>query len=181
MSPDLALALSLADAAQLAETLPRSPGELLKLLSVCGNTAKVLISEGQLGLVHLPAMLAKDIAIVLEGYASGLTERQKVRAANAAKRLVVAAWKLITYGDLRDGEKLSESLLHANEPLAPTRYSGILFASPRATDHAVLARALDELMESALARRGARTLDLLQRLVPEYTPDADRVRLAASR
>ena len=60
-------------------------------------------------MVVLLAMLAKDIAIVLEGYASGLTERQKVRAANAAKRLVVAAWKLITYGDLRDGEKLSES------------------------------------------------------------------------
>ena len=87
----------------------------------------------------------------------------------------------IVFTGLRPGEKLSESLLHANEPLAATRYSGILFASPRATDHAVLARALDELMESALARRGERTLDLLRRLVPEYTPDADRVRLAASR
>ncbi|MGQ0674547.1 MAG: polysaccharide biosynthesis protein [Rhodospirillales bacterium] len=87
----------------------------------------------------------------------------------------------IEYTGLRPGEKLSESLLHPNEPLEPTRYSGILFASPRVTDHAVLARALDELMESAQSRRGRRTLDLLQRLVPEYRPDADRVRLAAAR
>ena len=106
---DCPTTLSLADAAQLAEGLPRTSGELLQLLSVCGNTAKMLISDGQLGLVHLPAMLAKDIAIVLEGYTSGLTERQKVRAANAAKRLVVAAWKLITYGDLRNREQLLES------------------------------------------------------------------------
>ncbi len=87
----------------------------------------------------------------------------------------------IAYTGLRPGEKLSEVLLHPSEPLAPTRYGGILFANPRATDHAVLARALDELMESAQSRRGQRTLDLLQRLVPEYRPDADRVRLAATR
>jgi O-antigen biosynthesis protein WbqV len=87
----------------------------------------------------------------------------------------------IEFTGLRPGEKLSESLLHPNEPLSPTRYGGILFANPRVTDHAVLARALDELAESAQARRGPRTLDLLRRLVPEYRPDADRVRLAAAR
>jgi O-antigen biosynthesis protein WbqV len=86
----------------------------------------------------------------------------------------------IVFTGLRPGEKLSETLLHANEPLEPTRYGGILAASPRVTDHAVLARAVDELAESAQQRRGGRTLDLLQRLVPEYRPDADRVRLAAA-
>lgn len=106
---DCPTTLSLADAAQLAEALPRTSGELLKLLSICGHTAKMLISDGELGLVHLPAMLAKDIAIVLEGYTSGLTEQQKVQAANAIKHLVVAAWKLITYGDLSNRGKLLES------------------------------------------------------------------------
>lgn len=106
---DCPTTLSLADAAQLAETLPRTSRELLTLLSVCGHTAEMLISDGQLALVHLPAMLAKDIAIALEGYTIGLTEQQKVQAANAVKRLVVAAWKLIAYGDRRNREKLSES------------------------------------------------------------------------
>lgn len=106
---DCPTTLSIADAARLAEALPRTSGELLKLLSVCGNTAKTLISDGQLGVVHLPAMLAKDIAIALEGYTSGLTEQRQAQAANAVKRLVVAAWKLITYGELRNREKLLES------------------------------------------------------------------------
>jgi len=86
----------------------------------------------------------------------------------------------IVFTGLRPGEKLSEVLLHSAEQLQPTRYPGILFATPRATDHAVLARALDELADAAAQRRGARTLDLLQRLVPEYQPDGDRVRLAAA-
>ncbi len=86
----------------------------------------------------------------------------------------------IVFTGLRPGEKLSEALLHSAEQLQPTRYPGILFVMPRATDHAVLARALDELADAASQRRGARTLDLLQRLVPEYRPDGDRVRLAAA-
>lgn len=86
----------------------------------------------------------------------------------------------IVFTGLRPGEKLTEVLLHESEPLQPTRYPGILFAMPRATDHAVLARALDELQEVAQSRRGDRTLDMLQLLVPEYRPDGDRVRLAAA-
>ncbi len=86
----------------------------------------------------------------------------------------------IVFTGLRPGEKLSETLLHASEKLQPTRYPGILFAMPRATDHAVLARALDELAECAQSRRGDRTLDMLQLLVPEYRPDGDRVRLAGA-
>lgn len=86
----------------------------------------------------------------------------------------------IVFTGLRPGEKLTEVLLHSAEPLQPTRYPGILFASPRATDHAVLARALDELFDAAQQRRTQRVADTLQRLVPEYTPDGDRVRLAAA-
>jgi O-antigen biosynthesis protein WbqV len=86
----------------------------------------------------------------------------------------------IVFTGLRPGEKLSESLLHASERLEPTRYPGILFAMPRASDHAVLARALDELAECAQNRRAGRTLDMLQLLVPEYRPDGDRVRLAGA-
>ena len=103
--------------------------------------------------------------------------RQMIRLAGLKPGRDIA----IAFTGLRPGEKLSEVLLHPSEPLAPTRYSGIMFANPRVTDHGVLVRALDELMESAQSRRGRRTAELLQRLVPEYRPDADRVRLAATR
>ena len=97
------------DATQLTEVLPRTSGELLKLISTCRDTAKMLISDGQLGFVHLPAMLGKDIAIVLEAYTSGLTEQRKVQATNAIRRLVLAAWKLDTYGAFPNREKLLET------------------------------------------------------------------------
>jgi hypothetical protein len=100
---------SLRDMATLAETLPRTSGELLELLSMCDNAVKMLISDGQFGYVHLAAMLAKDIAIALEGYVTGLTEQRRVQAMDAIRRLVFAAWKLIRYGDLGSREKLLET------------------------------------------------------------------------
>jgi O-antigen biosynthesis protein WbqV len=43
-------------------------------------------------------------------------------------------------------------------------------AAPRAADHAILSRALDDLEEITRQRRTDQALALLQRLVPEYTP-----------
>jgi len=74
----------------------------------------------------------------------------------------------IAYTGLRPGEKLYEELLHASEALSETEIDGVMLASPRAADHAILARALDELEGHARARRTQRTLSLLRDLVPEY-------------
>jgi hypothetical protein len=41
-------------------------------------------------------------------------------------------------------------------------------AAPRTADYAMLARSIDELEETARARREERVLQLLGRLVPEY-------------
>ena len=84
----------------------------------------------------------------------------------------------IAYIGLRPGEKLSEELFHANEPLLPTEAAGIRLAAPRIIDHAMLSRALDELGEHARERREERVMGLLKTLVPEYSngrPAAPRV------
>jgi len=84
----------------------------------------------------------------------------------------------IAYIGLRPGEKLSEELFHANEPLLPTEAAGIRLAAPRIIDHAMLSRALDELAEHARERREERIMGLLKTLVPEYSngrPAAPRV------
>jgi hypothetical protein len=55
--------MSRTDAAQLAENLPNSPAELLKLLEQREREVNQAIQEGQYGYVYIPAMLCKDIAL----------------------------------------------------------------------------------------------------------------------
>jgi FlaA1/EpsC-like NDP-sugar epimerase len=73
---------------------------------------------------------------------------------------------------LRPGEKLHEELFHASEQLQATSLTGILLASPRVADRALLARALDELAAAARAGDTETTLLLLRRLVPEFQGDS---------
>jgi FlaA1/EpsC-like NDP-sugar epimerase len=74
----------------------------------------------------------------------------------------------IEFIGLRPGEKLHEELFHPSEPLIPTGNPAIRLAAPRTADYAMLARSIDELEETARARREERVLQLLGRLVPEY-------------
>ena len=82
----------------------------------------------------------------------------------------------------RPGEKLHEELLHDSEPPVPTDYPGILLAAPRTADHALLARAIDELAVAAHAGSAGDVVGQVERLVPEYNPTGgDRSRSAVAR
>ncbi|MGQ0663070.1 MAG: polysaccharide biosynthesis protein [Pseudomonadota bacterium] len=74
----------------------------------------------------------------------------------------------IVFTGLRPGEKLKEELFHAAEALQPTAVKGVLLASPRTADYALIARALDELEASARSGDEPATRAVLQRLVPEF-------------
>jgi O-antigen biosynthesis protein WbqV len=74
----------------------------------------------------------------------------------------------ISFVGLRPGEKLHEELFHASEQLEPTSLTGVLLASPRVADRALLARAIDELAAAARNGDADTTLTLLRRLVPEF-------------
>jgi O-antigen biosynthesis protein WbqV len=81
----------------------------------------------------------------------------------------------------RPGEKLFEEILHDSEPPVPTSYAGILLAAPRVADHAILARAIDEITTIARGGDKMETVAQIARLIPEYKqPDADVMRAAAS-
>jgi len=85
----------------------------------------------------------------------------------------------IVFTGLRPGEKLFEEVLHESEALAPTEYPGILLAAPRASDRALIARAIDELAAAARLGDEAQCRDIIRRLVPEYRPgDAERQAVA---
>ncbi len=101
--------MSRLDAVALGQTLPKVSADLLRLLSMCGAEVDTLIKDGQFGFVYQPTMLSKDIAIALEDTTAELPNRQRAQAANAIRRVVLAAWMLDLYGDLGNREKLTDS------------------------------------------------------------------------
>ncbi|MDE8344925.1 MAG: nucleoside-diphosphate sugar epimerase/dehydratase [Acidocella sp.] len=90
--------------------------------------------------------------------------RQMIRLAGLRPDVDIA----IRFTGLRPGEKLFEELFHGSETPAPTDYEGLLMASPRLCDLAVVQDAIRGL--DAAATRGDETaaMRILARMVPEF-------------
>ncbi len=73
---------------------------------------------------------------------------------------------------LRPGEKLHEELLHESEELLPTLSAGILLAAPRTSDISTLRDALDKLETASKNRQREEAMQILCKIVPEYTGPA---------
>ncbi|HYZ63748.1 MAG TPA: nucleoside-diphosphate sugar epimerase/dehydratase [Acetobacteraceae bacterium] len=76
----------------------------------------------------------------------------------------------IAFTGLRPGEKLFEELFHGKEPPAPTGYAGLLMATPRTADPAIVGRSLDEIAAACRAGHIETALSVLGRMVPEFEP-----------
>jgi len=74
----------------------------------------------------------------------------------------------IRFTGLRPGEKLYEELFHGKEPPVPTGYAGLLMASPRTADPAIVGRALDAIAAACHAGQEREALAMLSRLIPEF-------------
>jgi hypothetical protein len=111
-APDVSassLNMSRTEAAGLAQDLPNNPAELLKLMELRRGEVETLIHDGSFGMVYVPTMMAKDVALALGDHASELTDRQRVSVTSAVRKLVVAAWRLDQYGDLGDRDKITQA------------------------------------------------------------------------
>ncbi|GAB3734137.1 nucleoside-diphosphate sugar epimerase/dehydratase [Luteimonas pelagia] len=79
----------------------------------------------------------------------------------------------ITYTGLRPGEKLHETLFHADESYRPTAHPQILQADPRSIAGEAIGRVMPEL-RAACARYDTDVLaQLLRHAVPEFSPASD--------
>ena len=85
----------------------------------------------------------------------------------------------IEFTGLRPGEKLYEEIFHGREPPLPTEFPGLLMATPRTVDAALVSRAIDEIASFCHQGDAASALALLGRLVPEFNHNADGQMTAA--
>jgi FlaA1/EpsC-like NDP-sugar epimerase len=79
----------------------------------------------------------------------------------------------IAFTGLRPGEKLFEELFHGHEPPVPTDHPGLLMATPRTADPAIVGRAIDEIASACRSGQVRLSLTLLGRMVPEFEHNAD--------
>ena len=64
-------------------------------------------------------------------------------------------------------------MFHGKEPPVPTGYPGLLMASPRTADPAIVARAIDEIGSACRGNQVRLALTLLSRLIPEFEHNAN--------
>jgi O-antigen biosynthesis protein WbqV len=79
----------------------------------------------------------------------------------------------IRFTGLRPGEKLYEELFHGQEPPRPTAFPGLLVATPRTADPALVGRAIDEIAAACRTGSPRAALAQLARLVPEFSHNAE--------
>lgn len=84
----------------------------------------------------------------------------------------------IRFTGLRPGEKLFEELFHGSERPAPTAHDGLLMACPRLVEMQAVSTAFKALREAAASADETAMMEILGRLVPEFSPPAG---LAVSR
>lgn len=102
MPPALAAALN-------EEVLPKTvPGLVAELMNRSGQI-DVLMREGNLAEVWLPAMATKTVALVLESHVSSLPAAKRLAVTSAVKRVVTSAWEIDGYGDLGNKTKIVEA------------------------------------------------------------------------
>jgi FlaA1/EpsC-like NDP-sugar epimerase len=78
----------------------------------------------------------------------------------------------IQFTGLRPGEKLYEELFHGREPPERTGTPGLLMATPRTADQAIVGRAIDEMQAACRAGKTQAALAVLRRMVPEFQHNA---------
>ncbi|MDE2199022.1 MAG: polysaccharide biosynthesis protein [Rhodospirillales bacterium] len=130
------------------------------------------------GLVLQASVVGTAAGAAQDGGIFVLDMGEPVKSVDLARQMIRLAGRRpdedveIRFTGLRPGEKLFEELFHGREPPTPTGHPGLLMATPRTADPAIVGRALDEIAASCRAGQSGTALAVLARLVPEFDHNA---------
>jgi O-antigen biosynthesis protein WbqV len=79
----------------------------------------------------------------------------------------------IRFTGLRPGEKLFEELFHGREPPRQTGMTGLLMATPRTADPAIVGRAIEEIAQACRGGQTRLALNMVGRMIPEFDHNID--------
>jgi O-antigen biosynthesis protein WbqV len=142
------------------------------------------------GLVLQASVIGAGDAVLPSGEEGGifvLDMGKPVKIVDLARQMILLAGLAperdveIRFTGLRPGEKLHEELFHGKEPPVPTGFPGLLMASPRTADPAIVGRAIDEIAAGCRGGQARLALTLLGRLVPEFEHNSGGLRPVVSR
>jgi O-antigen biosynthesis protein WbqV len=125
------------------------------------------------GLVLQASVVGVASKAIPEGGIFVLDMGQPVKIVDLARQMIRLAGLRpdadikIRFTGLRPGEKLYEELFHDGEQPAPAGHDGLLMAQPRLVDLAAVRAALAEL---GAAADEAAAMQILQKMVPEFSP-----------
>ncbi len=125
--------------------------------SVAGSTGDTGANGGIFVLDMGPPVKILDLA------------RQMIRLAGLRPDIDVP----IRFTGLRPGEKLFEEIFHGQEPPAATGIPGLLMATPRTADAALVGRSIEEIAAACHGGQDKLARALLARMVPEYTQTSE--------
>jgi len=130
------------------------------------------------GLVLQASVVGSGAVAIPEGGIFVLDMGEPVKIIDLARQMIRLAGLRpdedikINVTGLRPGEKLFEELFHGAERPVPTGFPGLLMATPRVTDLALVRAALAELAAAAARGDQAAAMAVLRRFVPEFGPPA---------
>jgi O-antigen biosynthesis protein WbqV len=150
--------------------------------NVLGSTGSVVTVREAVGLVLQASVLGVGDASLPGGHDGGifvLDMGKPVKIVDLARQMIRLAGLRpdidveIRFTSLRPGEKLYEELFHGKEPPVETGYAGLLMATPRTADPAIVGRSIEEIAAACRGGQNRIALTLLGRLVPEFEHNAD--------
>jgi O-antigen biosynthesis protein WbqV len=130
------------------------------------------------GLVLQASVVGSGAVAIPEGGIFVLDMGEPVKIIDLARQMIRLAGLRpdedikINVTGLRPGEKLFEELFHGAERPVPTGFPGLLMATPRVTDLALVRAALAELAAAAARGDQPAAMAVLRRFVPEFGPPA---------
>ena len=144
--------------------------EVTRYFMTIPEACQLILQASAIGAQHAIYTLDMGEAVPIR-----LLAEQMIRLAGKQPGRDVA----IVYTGLRPGEKLHESLFHADERYRPTSHPKILQAEPRPLDMAGLERSLERLQSAVAAYDLDAMPELLREAVPEFGP-AEETRAEAA-